>query len=136
MAGNSPARAALYPVASDAELALRSGFRRHQREVSPTCCPPPSESPPAKLRGTLDGTARIGGYIGTGTGPSVTGAGHVDVRGGLLFQTKLFSGLSAILSKIIPDFTLFAQTDASGDFTIRNSRVPPATSSSRAPCSA
>ena len=42
----------------------------------------------------------------------VTGAGHVDVREGLLFQTKLFSGLSAILSKIIPDFTLFAQTDA------------------------
>ena len=47
----------------------------------------------------------------------------MDVREGLLFQTKLFSGLSAILSKVLPDFTLFAQTDAGGDFTIRNSRV-------------
>ena len=71
----------------------------------------------------MDGTARVGGYIGAGTGPTVTGAGHVDVRGGLLFQTKLFTGLSAILAKVVPDFTLFAQTDAGGDFTIRNSQV-------------
>lgn len=79
--------------------------------------------PVGDLRGTVDGAARVGGYIGAGTGPTVVGAGRAVVRDGLLFQTKLFSGLSAILSKIVPDFTLFAQTEASGDFTIRNSRV-------------
>ena len=71
----------------------------------------------------MDGTGRVGGYIGKGTGPLATGAGRINVRGGLLFQTKLFSGLSSILAKLIPDFTLFAQTDAGGDYTIRNSRL-------------
>lgn len=79
--------------------------------------------PMGELRGTLEGNTLIGGYIGPGTGPTVTGFGQGKVRDGLLFQTKLFSGLSAILSKIIPDFTLFAQTDATGSFAIRNSRV-------------
>jgi hypothetical protein len=79
--------------------------------------------PVEELRGTLAGAAKIGGYIGKDTGPLAAGSGQVNIRGGLLFQTKLFSGLSAILSKIIPEFTLFAQTDASGNFTIRNSRL-------------
>ena len=79
--------------------------------------------PVKNMRGTLDGTIRVGGYFGQGTGPQVVGSGQATVRGGLLFQTKLFSGLSAILDKILPDFNLFAQTDANGHFTIRNSRI-------------
>lgn len=79
--------------------------------------------PVKNMRGTLDGTIRVGGYFGQGTGPQVVGAGQATVRGGLLFQTKLFSGLSAILDKVLPDFNLFAQTDANGHFTIRNSRI-------------
>ena len=81
------------------------------------------QKPLKELHGLLDGTAQIQGYIGLGTGPRVTGQGTATVRKGFLFQTKLFSGLSAILSKIIPDFSLFAQTDATGSYSIRNSKV-------------
>lgn len=112
----------LYPVSRDSnwryEVELTAKDARLADLLSASFAKPAGE-----LRGTLDATAKLGGYVGAGTGPLVTGAGHVDVRGGLLFQTRLFSGLSAILSRIIPDFTLFAQTDASGNFTIRNSRV-------------
>lgn len=79
--------------------------------------------PVKELSGTMHGGGRIGGYIGKGMGPTVVGTGQMDIRDGLLFQTKLFSGLTAILSKIFPDFNWFAQTDASGDYAIRNSHI-------------
>lgn len=112
----------LYPVGNDATWRYEVDFNARGASLSNLLSASIGQ-PVGDLRGRVDGTARVGGYIGAGTGPTVTGAGHVDVREGLLFQTKLFGGLSAILSKIIPDFTLFAQTDAGGDFTIRNSRV-------------
>ena len=112
----------LYPVGSDTNWRYEVNFRANNASLS-NLLSASMGKPAGELRGTVDGTARVGGYIGKGMGPTATGGGHVDVRGGLLFQTKLFSGLSAILSKILPDFTLFAQTDASGDFAIRNSRV-------------
>ena len=119
--GKCTGSGALYPVGSDSnwryEVDLKANDARLADLLSASF-----NKPAGTLRGTLDGNAKIGGYIGKGMGPLVTGSGHVDIRGGLLFQTKLFSGLSAILSKILPDFTLFAQTDASGNFTVRNSR--------------
>ena len=112
----------LYPVANDSNWRYEVNLSANNASLS-NLLSASMGKPAGDLRGLLDGTAQIGGYVGRGTGPSATGTGHVDVRGGLLFQTKLFSGLSAILAKIIPDFTLFAQTDASGDYTLRNSRV-------------
>lgn len=111
-----------YPVATDSqwryEVELEVQEARLADLLSATLAEPVEE-----LRGILDGHARIGGYVGQGTGPRATGSGQARVRGGFLFQTKLFSGLTAMLSKAIPDFTMFAQTDANGTFTIRNSRV-------------
>ncbi len=112
----------LYPVATDAHWRYEVDLAATNANLAELLSASLGK-PVGDLRGTLDGTARIGGYIGRGQGPTVTGAGQAVVRGGLLFQTRLFSGLSAILSKVIPDFTLFAQTDASGDFAIRNSRL-------------
>ena len=112
----------LYPVGNDATWRYEVDFNARGASLSNLLSASLGQ-PVGDLRGTVDGNARVGGYIGAGTGPTVAGAGHAAVRGGLLFQTKLFSGLSAILAKLIPDFTLFAQTDASGNFTIRNSRV-------------
>lgn len=112
----------LYPVATDSNWRYDVDFSATNANLADLLSA--SFQKPAKdLRGTLDGTGRVGGYIGKGTGPLATGAGRINVRGGLLFQTKLFSGLSSILAKLIPDFTLFAQTDAGGDYTIRNSRL-------------
>jgi hypothetical protein len=120
--GQFAGTAQLYPVANDSNWRYEVDFAATNASLAEMLSA--SFQKPAKdLRGTVDGTARVGGYIGKGTGPKATGAGHIDVRGGLLFQTKLFNGLSAMLSKVIPDFTLFAQTDASGDYTIRNSRL-------------
>ncbi len=120
--GQFAGTASLYPVGRDSNWRYEVNLAANNTSLS-NLLSASIGKPAGELRGTVDGTARVGGYIGEGNGPSVTGAGHVDIRGGLLFQTKLFSGLTAILSKIIPDFTLFAQTDASGNFTIRNSRV-------------
>lgn len=112
----------LYPVATDANWRYEVDFAATNASLV-SLLDATFQKPTKDLRGTLDATGRVGGYIGKGTGPATTGAGHITVRGGLLFQTKLFSGLSSILAKIIPDFTLFAQTDASGDYTIRNSHL-------------
>ena len=113
---------ALYPVGSDSNWRYEVDAQAKDARLADLLSAS-FKKPAGILRGTLDGSAKVGGYIGKGTGPLATGSGHADIRGGLLFQTKLFSGLSAILSKILPDFTLFAQTDASGNFTIRNSRI-------------
>ena len=101
----------LYPVATDAHWRYEVDFAATNANLAELLSASLGK-PVGDLRGTLDGTARIGGYIGRGQGPTVTGAGQAVVRGGLLFQTRLFSGLSAILSKVIPDVSLFAQTDA------------------------
>jgi hypothetical protein len=120
--GQFAGQGVLYPVGNDATWRYDVDFSARGASLSNLLSASIGQ-PVGDLRGRVDGTARVGGYIGAGTGPTVTGAGRVDVREGLLFQTKLFSGLSAILSKIIPDFTLFAQTDAGGEFQIRNGRV-------------
>ncbi len=120
--GQFSGTAQLYPVADDSNWRYDVNFSATNASLAELLSASFAK-PAGELRGTLDATARMGGYIGKGTGPTAVGSGHIDVRGGLLFQTKLFSGFSAMLSKIIPDFTLFAQTDASGDYTIRNSRL-------------
>ena len=79
--------------------------------------------PVEKLRGLLDGSGHVSGMIGQGQGPTVTGSGTAKIRNGFLMETKLFAGLSSLLSKIMPSFSAFAQTEAVGDFTIRNSRI-------------
>lgn len=120
--GEFVGNASLYPVSADANWRYEADFDTTNTRLADLLEATLGE-PTKELRGTLDGTARVQGYIGPGTGPLATGSGKATVRGGLLFQTKLFSGLSAILAKVIPGFTLFAQTDASGTFTIRNSQV-------------
>ncbi len=112
----------LYPVGSDDRWRYEVDFAATNVNLTNLLFASTGK-PTSDLRGTLDGTGRIGGYIGQGTGATVTGAGRAAIRGGLLFQTRLFSGLSAILSRIIPDFTLFAQTDAAGNYTLRNGRL-------------
>lgn len=134
--GRFSGKGSLYPVASDANWRYEAEIDATNVNLadllvasfSPANAPPKPSSAAAtgnheQLSGTLLGTARVGGYIGRGTGTNVTGQMQLDVRNGILFQTKLLSYLSAILAKIIPEFNLFAQTDAHGDFTIRNGRL-------------
>ena len=112
----------LYPVGGDANWRYDVDFTATNASLTDLLSAT-LQKPVKELRGALDAAGRIGGYVGKGTGPGATGTGRITVRGGMLFQTKLFSGLSAILEKIIPDFTLFAQTDATGDYTLRNGRA-------------
>ena len=120
--GQFAGTACLYPVGSDANWRYEIDLVATNASLT-NLLSASTGKPTSDLRGTLDGTARIGGYIGKGTGASVTGAGQANIRGGLLFQTRLFNGLTAILSKVIPDFTLFAQTDATGRYTLRNGQM-------------
>jgi len=112
----------LYPVTADSNWRYEVKFNTTNTRLT-GLLEATLQKPLKELRGTLDGSAAVQGYIGKGTGPLATGSGNATVRGGLLFQTKLFGGLSSFLSKIIPNFTLFAQTDATGSYTIRNSKV-------------
>jgi hypothetical protein len=119
--GTLSGHGALYPVLRDADWRYEVDLQAAGVRLDDLLAASFGE-PKGELRGTLDGTGRIGGYVGIGTGPDVTGTGQVTIRNGLLFQTRLFSGLAAILAKVFPEFNLFAQTDATGTYAIRNSR--------------
>ncbi len=120
--GTFTGHGALYPVARDDrwryEVQLQAVGARLDDLLAATL-----DKPPGDLRGILNGDGRFAGYIGPGTGPLATGTGQAEIRNGLLFQTRLFSGLTSILGRLFPDFNFFAQTDARGHFAIRNSRV-------------
>lgn len=120
--GTFSGHGALYPVGRDDhwryEIKGRATGARLDELLAATL-----DETTGTLRGLLDITGRLAGYIGEGTGPLATGTGRIKIRNGLLFETKLFSGLTAILSTIFPETSLFAQTDARGSFAIRNSRV-------------
>ena len=79
--------------------------------------------PVEKLKGDLYGKGQVAGMIGSGQGRTVTGSGEAEIKNGFLMESKLFAGLTALLGRLLPDFSAFAQTEASGDFSIRNSRI-------------
>jgi hypothetical protein len=79
--------------------------------------------PVEKLKGNLYGNGQISGMIGEGQGRTVTGSGRAEIRNGFLMESKLFAGLTSLLGKLLPDFSAFAQTEAGGDYSIRNSRI-------------
>ena len=113
----------LYPVGRDEawryEVAIDSADSIEiDRLLEASTC-----QPVTKLRGFLDGNGTVSGMIGAGCGPTVTGSGTATIRNGFLMESKLFAGLSYLLGKLLPDFSAFAQTEATGDFAIRNSRI-------------
>ena len=72
-------------------------------------------------RGVAVGAVR--GELQGGGSKNAAGAGRISISNGMLFETGLFAGLTAILQKVLPGFNLFAQTDASMDFTIGGGKV-------------
>lgn len=74
-------------------------------------------------QGTLSTTVTVMGVIGKGKGPTVTGAGRMEIRKGTLFQVPLLGGLSQILSRVYPGLGFATQTDFTSAFTIADSRV-------------
>lgn len=76
-----------------------------------------------KLRGEVALSGRCVGSFGAGGSKNAAGAGRISIANGMLFETGLFAGLTAILQKVLPGFNLFAQTDASMDFTIGGGKV-------------
>jgi uncharacterized protein involved in outer membrane biogenesis len=76
-----------------------------------------------KLRGEVALSGRCVGSFGEGGSKNAAGAGRISIANGMLFETGLFAGLTAILQKVLPGFNLFAQTDASMDFTIGGGKV-------------
>ncbi len=76
-----------------------------------------------ELRGEVALSGRCVGSFGEGGSKNAAGAGRISIANGMLFETGLFAGLTAILQKVLPGFNLFAQTDASMDFRIGDGKV-------------
>ena len=76
-----------------------------------------------ELRGAVSCAGTLSGDFGEGFLGSLGGDMRVSVADGLLFQTKLLSGLSSILQYVIPGFDWFAQTDAAATVSIRRGIV-------------
>ena len=120
--GSANGRGSLYPVGGDSRWRYEIDCKASSLNLADLFAA--SFGKPAKnLRGDLDVEGSVGGYVGKGTGPGVTGTGIAAIRNGLLFQTKLFGGLATALDKVFPDFNLFAQTDGRGSFSLRNGRI-------------
>ena len=75
------------------------------------------------LRGDVELSGQCSGSFGAGGSKTVSGDGRVAISNGMLFETGLFKGLTTILQKVLPGFSLFAQTDASMDFQIGDGKV-------------
>ena len=120
--GTLAGHGSLYPVGGDSRWRYETDLNARDVRLHDLLAASLGK-PMGELRGNLDAAGKIAGYVGPGTGPGVVGAGRVAIRDGLLFQTQLLGGLAAVLGKLIPDFTLFAQTDAAGTCEIRNGRV-------------
>ena len=78
------------------------------------------EKPSENMHGAVSFSGNVGGDFGDGLIASLNGDMRVSVADGLLFQTRLLSGLSSTLQFVIPGFDWFAQTDASATVSIRN----------------
>lgn len=115
--------AVLYPVFRDDNWRYGVNARVNEMELDKVLADTLPNHEPSTLRGRIDGDIEMTGYIGKGRGPDVNGKGYAYVRNGHLFQTKAFKWLSDVLTHVIPDFSLFAQTDAHGGFTIADSKV-------------
>ncbi|MDR0994045.1 MAG: AsmA-like C-terminal region-containing protein [Verrucomicrobiota bacterium] len=120
--GQAAGAGRLYPVQTDADWRYEVQYQAQGVQLS-DLLEASLGQPTEKLRGTVDSRGAIQGYIGPHTGPHMTGNGRVDIRNGLIFETPLFTGLTSILSRILPDFNWFAQTDAGGTYTIHDSRI-------------
>ena len=84
---------------------------------------PAATNAPAKMTGKASGDIRITGYIGEGEEHSIDATGAIAIHDGRLFQLSLFNGLSALISHLVPDFSFFAQTDATASFRIADATV-------------
>ena len=119
--GQFTGAAALYPVASDARWRYEVELAATNVNLTNLLYASTGE-PTEKLQGTLDGAGWIGGYVGAGTGSNVTGSGTAKIRQGRLYETQLFFGFLEILTNAVPNFAI-VQTDAQGDFTIRDGKL-------------
>lgn len=72
--------------------------------------------------GLVSGTLRIDGPTHARTIEHLAGAGHVDIRDGVINRMKLFAGFTDYLSRVIPGVSsLVNQSSGSMDFTILES---------------
>ena len=78
-------------------------------------------------RGALSASGRLSGFIFPSdvdaTLASLDGKFDTVIRNGFLFQAGLFSGFSDLVSYVLPGFSLFAQTEATGSFRFASGRV-------------
>lgn len=75
------------------------------------------------VRGRLTGGGTLSGYIGDRWAETMAGKGKAKLKDGWLFQVPVFNGLTSVLQLVLPDFSFFAQTDASAKYDIRDGRV-------------
>lgn len=107
----------------DAATAYAATLRDPDGTAGSGEAPAATNAAPAKLTGKASGNIRIAGYIGEGEQHTIDAVGDVAIRNGRLFQLSLFDGLSALISHLVPDFSFFAQTDATASFRIADATV-------------
>lgn len=73
--------------------------------------------------GFIQGQCELAGNIGSGCGKTAIGAGQVRIDDGLLFQVRMFGGLSRMLAILNPNLGAIDFTDFSTDLSIKDCKV-------------
>ena len=111
-----------YPVLSDSnwryELAMDSEDLEFGQFLDATFGMGTNE-----VRGRLTGGGTLSGYISDRWAETMGGSGKATLKDGWLFQVPVFNGLTSVLQLVLPDFSFFAQTDASAAYDIHDGRV-------------
>ncbi len=78
------------------------------------------EAPPS---GRVHLTLQVTGLVSDAFGPVTRGSGSLFIKDGAVFRTRLFGGLSELLSRLVPGLGFVAQTDMACTFRIEESAV-------------
>lgn len=121
--GHASGMARFYPVGRDSHWRYEAMVKAEDVQLDQVLSAMTGPESTNDLRGSVTGDGHLSGYLDSDWAESMRGRGQVALRDGWIFQVPLFNGLTSVLQLAAPDFSFFAQTDASASFEISGGRV-------------
>lgn len=121
--GHASGSARFYPVGRDSHWRYEAVVEAEEVQLDQVLAAALGPDSTNDLRGSVTGGGHLSGYLDDTWAETMRGRGKVALRDGWIFQVPLFDGLTTVLKLAAPDFSFFAQTDATASFEIADGRL-------------